>query len=103
MRTKKGDTLYICGFPHCEVRLVIPGSSDYARHPHRDKNGLRCNGLLVSYDLSEIGRREKMAWAYEKEQIIETYRRQRGLPRWMTRDGVKRLMDKNEEDAAKRG
>ena len=97
------DKLYICGFDHCQARIVLPNRGDAAYYGHRDRNGFRCKGMLVAYDLSEIGRHEKMAWAYEKEQIIEAYRRDTGLPRWITKDGVKRLMDKNEEAAAKRG
>ncbi len=102
MKRPKGKP-YVCGFPHCQARIILPNLGDAARHDHRDKNGFRCRGILVAYDVSEIGRREKMAWAYEKEQIIEAYRRERGLPRWMTQDGVKRLMERDEKRAAKRG
>lgn len=52
--------IYICGFEHCQYRIMLPKRGDACYYTHKDMNGLKCNGLLVRYQISPIGRAEEI-------------------------------------------
>lgn len=60
MAKKEKDVVYVCGLPHCHVKLVLPDRGEAVKLPHRDLNGFRCNGMLVRWDLTKEGREHKL-------------------------------------------
>ena len=60
MAKKRDDTVYLCGWPDCNARIVLPDRGEAVKYPHRDLAGFKCEGLLVKYSLSPVGRLEEM-------------------------------------------
>jgi len=54
------EVVYLCGRPDCEARIVLPDRGEAVKYPHRDRQGFRCEGLMVKYSLSPVGRLEEM-------------------------------------------
>ena len=68
---------YICGLPHCRAIVELPRRSLTASWRHRDKNGFRCDGLLVLMDLTPEGKKEYIDALFQKK-MRKKYREQTG-------------------------
>ena len=52
---------FVCGYPYCQARILLPDASATAQKRHKDRNGYACDGILVRYDVSPIGQAEERA------------------------------------------
>ena len=67
IKKKEPEARYKCGLPHCHAIVLLPRRSQTASCPHRDKNGLRCSGLLVLMELTPEGKYSALDGMFQKE------------------------------------
>ena len=61
---------FVCGYPYCQKRILLPGKTVTAQKRHRDMNGFVCDGILVRYDVSPIGRAEERALSEYRKRFL---------------------------------
>ena len=77
IKKKEPEARYICGLPHCHAIVLLPKRSMTASCPHRDKNGLKCTGLLVLMELTPEGKYSALDGLFQKE-MGRRYKQMRG-------------------------
>lgn len=68
---KKAEAVYVCGYDYCQARIIMPNRGEACYKKHRDANGFVCDGLLVRYDISPIGRAEEIQLRWFKKRFPE--------------------------------
>ena len=63
----KGYAIFKCGRPECAALVELPKKSLTASYPHRDKQGFRCNGLLVLMSQTPEGNKRKIDRQFQAE------------------------------------
>ena len=77
-RKKEPEDRYQCGIPTCHAIVLLPRRSITANCPHRDKQGLRCNGLLVLMEVTPEGKYSALDNMFQRE-MNRRYNQMKGV------------------------